>query len=45
MAAALHLASIWQAFAVLVAAAVGLIIGLGILLTLIGLGAQESRDV
>ncbi|MCZ4255014.1 YIP1 family protein [Sulfitobacter sp. G21635-S1] len=40
VAAALHLASIWQAFAVLVAAAVGLIIGLGILLTLIGLGAQ-----
>ncbi len=40
VAAALNLATIWQAFAVLVAAAVGLIIGLGILLTLIGLGAQ-----
>lgn len=40
VAAAMHLASIWQAFAVLIAAAVGLILGLGILLTLIGLTAQ-----
>lgn len=40
VAAAMHLASVWQALAVLIAAAVGLIFGLGILLTLIGLGAQ-----
>ncbi|QFT59928.1 Yip1 domain protein [Sulfitobacter sp. THAF37] len=40
--AGLRLASVWQALAVLIAAAVGLILGLGLLLTLIGLAAQGA---
>ncbi|APE43386.1 hypothetical protein BOO69_08130 [Sulfitobacter alexandrii] len=40
--AAMRLSSIWQALAVLIAAAVGVIVGLGLLLTLIGLAAQGA---